>query len=74
MMAYFWQQSSEESVCLNALMYGARQVRGDLYAQLKRVTRARLMEETTALDQYASNLPGIAEQFPELQKNARRAE
>ncbi len=74
MMAYFWQQSSEESVRLNALMYGAQQVRGDLYAQLKRVTRARLMEETTALDQYASNLPEIAERFRELRKNARRAE
>ncbi len=74
MMAYFWKQSSEESVRLNALMYAAQQVRGDLYAQLKRVTRARLMEETTALNQYASNLPGIPEQFRALRENSRQAE
>ncbi len=74
MMAYFWQQSSEESVRLNALMYAAQQVRGDLYAQLKRVTRARLMEEPAALNQYASNLPGIPEQFRALRENSRQAE
>lgn len=71
MMAYFWQQSSEESVRLNALMYGAQQVRGDLYAQLKRVTRARLMEETAALKQYAKNLPEITEHFRALRNNSR---
>lgn len=71
MMAYFWQKSSEESVRLNSLMYGAQQVRGDLFAQLKRVTRARLMEEISSLDQYADNLPGITEQFRVLRKNGR---
>jgi signal transduction histidine kinase len=74
MMAYFWQQSSEESVRLNTLMYGAQQVRGDLFAQLKRVTRARLMEETSSLDQYADNLPGITQQFRVLRKNSRHPE
>jgi signal transduction histidine kinase len=74
MLAYFWQQSSEKSVRLNALMYGAQQVRGDLYAQLKRVTRARLMEEPAALNQYARNLPRINEQFRRLRENSRRAD
>ncbi len=74
MMAYFWQQSSEESVRLNSLMYGAQQVRGDLFAQLKRVTRARLMEEPSSLDQYADNLPAITEQFRLLRKNGRLPE
>jgi signal transduction histidine kinase len=74
MMAYFWQQSSQESVRLNALMFAAQQVRGDLYAQLKRVTRARLMEETAALKQYASGLPGISEHFRALREHSRRAE
>ncbi len=37
---YFWAQSSRESVRLNALLFDAQQIRGDLYSQLQLINRA----------------------------------
>ena len=70
MWAYFWQQSSEESLRINSLLLDAQQVRGDIYRQLKEVTRARLMEDPTALDQYWNHLYHIDRRFYQLQQHS----
>ena len=69
MWAFFWQQSSEESLRINSLLFEAQQIRGDLYRQLKEVTRARLMEDPTALDQYWHHLYRIDRLFYQLQQS-----
>ena len=67
MWAYFWQQSSQQSVQINALLYQALQVRGDLYRELKEITRARLVEDPTALNRYWNHLYQIDQRFYRLQ-------
>lgn len=64
--AYYWQQSSQESVRINTLLHAAEQIRGDLYLQLKEVTRARLLEDPQALRQYQDHLTHIGRQFEQL--------
>ena len=71
--AYLWQQSSTESVRINALLHQAQQLRGDLYRELKEVTRARLIDDPTALDRYWSHLYHIDRGFNRLQQNTRNA-
>lgn len=61
--AYFWHQSSQESLRINALMLGAQQVRADLYRGLKEVSRARLVQDPRALDRYWKHLYRIDQQF-----------
>lgn len=73
MWAYFWQQSSQESVRINALLFEAQQVRGDLYRQIKDVTRARLMEDPSAISQYWSSLRRIDSHFNSLRQLADKA-
>ena len=70
MWAYFWQQSSAESLRINSLLFEAQNVRGDLYRQLKEVTRARLLEDPAALDSYWNHLYHIDRQFYQLQQHA----
>ncbi len=69
MWAYFWQQSSQESLRLNSLLFGAQQIRGDLYRELKEITRARLMQDPQALDQYWSHLYHIDKLFYQIQRH-----
>jgi signal transduction histidine kinase len=66
--AYFWQQTSHESVRLNALLFEAQQVRGDLYRQLKEFTRASVIGEPAALDEYWHRLYRIDQHFYSLQQ------
>lgn len=51
--AYYWQQSSLEAIRLNVLMHQTQQIRGDMYRQLKEVTRARLTEDPSSLGEYS---------------------
>ena len=69
MWTYFWQQSSQESLRINSLLFGAQQIRGDLYRELKEITRARLMEDPNALDQYWSHLYHIDKLFYQIQRH-----
>lgn len=73
MWAYFWQQSSRESVRLNNLLFEAQQLRGDLYTQLKEVGRARLLEEPAALAHYQDSAADSARHFQVLARNVRNA-
>jgi signal transduction histidine kinase len=68
--AYFWQQTSHESVRINALLFEAQQVRGDLYRQLKEITRASAIGDPAALNQYWRRLYLIDQHFYKLQQYA----
>lgn len=50
--AYFWHQTTEESIRINQMYYAAQQIRGDLFRQIKEVYLARLLEEPRALRTY----------------------
>lgn len=65
--AYFWAQSSRESVRLNTLLFDAQQIRGDLYSQLKLVNRAVLLGEPAELDQYRELVQRIQQRFRDLE-------
>jgi signal transduction histidine kinase len=71
--AYFWKQTSNESVRLNVLLFEAQQVRGDLYRLLKESTRASVVGDPAALDQYWRRLYFIDEHFYTLQQHAQSA-
>jgi signal transduction histidine kinase len=69
MWAYFWLQSSNESVRLNAMLYEAQQIRGDLYTQVKAVNRARLLEDNQALGYYQDYAERIDTHFHNLEQH-----
>ncbi|MGH8504235.1 MAG: ATP-binding protein [Gammaproteobacteria bacterium] len=71
--AYFWQQTSHESVRINALLIEVQLVRGDLYRQLKEITRSTAIGDPAALDQYWHRLYLIDEHFYALQQYAKTA-
>ena len=41
--AFFWQQNSKESVRINSMFYLTEQIRGELYAQIQEMIRARIL-------------------------------
>lgn len=71
MWAYFWQRSSAEAVQINAMLYDAQQLRGDLYRQIKEVTRAQMIDDPTTLDRYWRTLYRFDLAFNELQRRTR---
>jgi signal transduction histidine kinase len=68
--AYFWQRTSDDSVRINGLLFEAQQVRGDLYQLLKEITRASVVGDPRALDQYWIRLYRIDQRFYVLQEYA----
>ncbi len=66
--AYFWQQNSSESVRINALFYLTEQIRGELYAQIQEVIRARVLEDPRALDVYSKYSRRIDDRFNSLRR------
>ena len=73
--AYFWQQSSQESIRLNYLAHTAQEIRSLLFKQIQEVSVAGLREDpqTSALNSRYSR--AIRELFNELRrKSAHRAE
>ncbi|MCI0400668.1 MAG: HAMP domain-containing histidine kinase [Gammaproteobacteria bacterium] len=68
--AYFWHQTSAESVRINILIGSAQQIRSDLFRQIKEVTRARLMEDPKAVTLYTDYSRRIDEGFNELRRHA----
>jgi len=51
--AYFWQQTSAESIRLNGLAHAAQEVRLDLFRQVKEVALARMRDDPAAEEVYA---------------------
>ena len=43
--AYFWQETSSESIRLNGLAHVAQEIRSDLFRQINEVTLARLRDD-----------------------------
>lgn len=67
---YFWQQSSQESLRIDSLVFEAQQIRGDLYRQLKEITRSRLIDDPSALNLYWEHLYYIDHLFNQLEQQA----
>ena len=68
--AFFWQQNSVESVRINAMFYLTEQIRGELYAQIQEMIRARILEDTHALETYSVYSRNISELFNELRRKS----
>jgi signal transduction histidine kinase len=69
--AYFWQQNSAESVRINGMVYLTEQIRGELYAQIQEMIRARVLEDTRAFEAYPEYSRSISERFNELRRHSR---
>jgi len=72
--AYFWQHSSAESVRINSMFYLTEQIRGELYAQIQEMIRARILEDERALEAYPEYSRSISERFNELRRRSRSRE
>lgn len=68
--AYFWQHSSAESVRINSMFYSTEQIRGELYAQIQEMFRARIFEDERALKAYSEYSRTISERFNELRQRS----
>lgn len=72
--AYFWQHSSAESVRINSMFYLTEQIRGELYAQIQEMIRARVLEDPLALEAYPEYSRSISERFNELRRRSHSRE
>jgi len=73
--AYFWQQTSAESIRLNGLAHIAQEIRADLFRQINEAALARMRDDPTAEDVYATYTKAIKERFNQLrQRSESRAE
>ncbi len=68
--AFFWQETSSESVRINNLIFVTEQIRSELFRQIQQVIRARLTEDQSAYNQYRANSRRISELFNELRRNS----
>lgn len=64
---YFWQQASQESVRINALLYAAQQLRADLYRQVREVHVASRAQDPHVLDIYWKHIYDIDRAFYRLE-------
>ena len=73
--AYFWQQTSVESIRLNGLSHLTQEIRSDLYRQVKEVTLVRLRDDPNAEPIYSASTKEIKMGFNRLrQRSVSRAE
>lgn len=73
--AYFWHQTSAESLRLNGLAHSAQEIRSDLYRQVKEAMLAKLRDDPEAQAVYEAYTKSIKERFNELRQESRsRAE
>ena len=68
--AYFWQQTSAESVRLNAQRLTAQEIRSDMYRQINEVARARLRDDPSAIPAYEAILERIKANFNDLRRRS----
>lgn len=66
--AYFWQQTSQESLRLSQMAFTAHNIRTDLFRQIKDVTIARLMEDPRAAGLYSKYSRSIDDNFNRLRQ------
>jgi nitrogen fixation/metabolism regulation signal transduction histidine kinase len=72
--AYFWQHNSAESVRINSMFYLTEQIRGELYAQIQEMIRARVLEDERAFETYPEYSRSISERFNELRRRSNSRE
>ena len=72
--AYFWQHNSAESVRINSMFYLTEQIRGELYAQIQEMIRARVLEDKRAFEAYPEYSRSISERFNELRRRSHSRE
>lgn len=68
--AYFWQETSSESVRINNLGYLNEQIRGELFKQIQTMIRARVMQEAEAVKRYADYSRRIDRRFSDMRTMA----
>jgi signal transduction histidine kinase len=68
--AYFWQQTSVESVRLNGLAHIAQEIRHDLSRQIREVVLARLRDDPEALKSYLARSKKIENRFNTLRRRS----
>jgi len=68
--AYFWQQTSQESLRLSQLAFTAHNIRTDLFRQIKDVTVARIMEDPRATTLYVKYSRSIDDLFNHLRQGS----
>lgn len=73
--AYFWHQTSAESLRLNGLAHSAQEIRSDLFRQVKEAMLAKLRDDPDAEAVYETYTKSIKARFNALRQNSRsRAE
>lgn len=72
--AYYWQQSSAETVRVNNLIYMTEQIRSELFRQIQEAIRARLLEDTHAVSVYSEYSRQIDDGFNKLRRNTESKE
>ena len=68
--AYFWQQSSTETIRLNDLAHDAQEIRTHAYRQLNEVALAKLRDDPEADRLFANFTDLIKERFNELRRRS----
>lgn len=68
--AYFWQQSSEESMRLADLIYTTEQIRSELFGQVQTAIRAKLLKDIQYLALYNNYSRRIDKKFNKLHSSA----
>ncbi len=68
--AYFWQQTSTETLRLTAMQDAAQEIRTLLYRQIQEVALAKLREDPAAQQMYASYYHDIQGRFNLLRQNS----
>jgi len=70
--AYFWQETSSESVRINNLAALNERIRSELFRQIQTMIRARVLEEVEAVKRYADYSRQIDSRFEEMLALAER--
>ena len=68
--AYFWQQTSAESIRLNGLAHVAQELRSDLFRQVQEVAIARLRDDPAAEKVYSRHTKAIKSGFNQLRRRS----
>ena len=68
--AYFWQQSSQETIRLNDLAHDAQEIRTQAYRQLNEVALAKLRDDPEADQLFGAFTDLIKERFNELRRRS----
>ncbi len=68
--AFFWQETSSESVRINNLIYVTEQIRSELFRQIQQVIRARMLEDPRAFGVYAEYSRRIDRLFNTLRRDS----